>query len=317
MISPRVYRQFTEIVNNDFLQAHLSTSARSRGAHSVSRRLGLSSLPLAVLVLRVFGHAFLGSSTHALTSLPGPSALLAFVSYALTAEGALKGLILVLGLCVLTAFKLLLTITLVGRISVQALHDRQMQVVEEESSEQPTEKERQPDELDALADTKDVHMDAAGALLRVPSKRDEAVPLLGGLRLKKEEGESDSGRRGRLADVLTIDTSYLSARNRHVAAALDMPMPSLEVAPTAATDSTPMASSSGDPAALSESSSLSASPCVSPTSSSAQYPVQHEGDMLPAHDRVGSVELVKPSQELYTHLLTVDRYALTDKHIPP
>ena len=69
----------------------------------------------------------------------------------------------------------------------------------------------------------------------------------------------------------------------------------------------------------SESSSLTSSPCVSPSSSnsSSQYPTQHEGDLLATHDRVGSVQLLTPSHKMFTDLLLVDRYALTDKPIPP
>ena len=314
MISPRVYRQFAEIVNNDFIQAHLAGSARSRGAHSVSRRLGLSSLPLAVLVLRVFGQALMSMRTTALSSLLTPSSLLALASYVLTAEGALKGLILLLGLCVLTALKLLLTITLVGRISVQALHDKQTQAEDDAcTSDRTTEKEKERGELHVPAETNHAKLETAEALLRVPAKREDSASQ-GALRVKKEDGESDSARRGRLADALTIDTSQLPSRTRHIAA-VDAPMPPLE-APCAPAQSPQTPLSSSLTVALSETSSLSASPCISPSSSSALYPVQHEGDMLPAHDRVGSVELVKPSQQLYTHLLTVDRYALTDKPIP-
>ena len=58
-------------------------------------------------------------------------------------------------------------------------------------------------------------------------------------------------------------------------------------------------------------SSLSSSPCPSPSSSTSVsaslcLPVAHDGDLVPAHDRVGSVELLAPSAQLFSQLVAVD-----------
>ena len=166
MISPRVYRQYAEIIQHDFVQAHFAhsvtahaassassnslsssnstgstsgSSSRNSSAHSVSRRLGLSSLPLAVLVLRVVGSTFQHSR--------GSSPILAvwWLPFELTVELLLKVAVIVLLFALLTAIKLLISISLLGRIAQQALRDKKQQtssiekeVAKRDSSNQQT-----------------------------------------------------------------------------------------------------------------------------------------------------------------------------------
>ena len=321
LISPRVYRQFTAIVNRDFLDAHMQgNTARSKGAHSVSRRLGLSSLPLAVLVLRVFGQAFV-SRGSAGSGVGATGSWWEAASAYMTAESALKAALLLVVLCVLTVLKLLLTITLVGRIAVQALHEQDIANQEDASHtvDKGKTKAAEPPKAGSGAKMRDLKLESGenSATTAVVKGEDDHPNTH---RVKREEDADTNGRRGRpAADTLTIETHFSPHRSQPTP---ELPMPALEV-PLTMSSLSPVPPSPAEAGltfgTTSEQSSMSASPGISPSSTAQQGPQRHEGDMLAVHDRVGSVELLGAivSDELYTNLLAVDRYALTDQPIPP
>ena len=304
LISPRVYRQFADILYHDFITQHFTPpqhqlsqqqqqradraapgrpERRLRAGHSVSRRLGLSSLPLAVLVLRVFGQAFMRSSSPAsAAAAPAVSFPLLPVSLplSLSAETMLKLLVLALLLCVLMALKLLLTISLLGRVAEQARHDGQQQLQQAQTGD-------------------------AAPLLETAKDAAEVLPAeVAAVKLKKEE-EAESATRSRL-EALSINTQLAHPHRPHA----DVVMPPLEAQPPASASGTGLLLSVETAAYASLSGSPSGSPTSSSSSSTLSLPVMHEGDALPAHDRVGSVELLGPSSELFTDLLSIDRFQL-------
>ena len=139
MISPRVYRQFTEIINNDFIQAHLSGSHRRKGAHSVSEAtrpiLSPPGSPRPPRVRPGLHESIVPHSTPT-----NPAVLFSVFSYGVSVETALKGLLLLLGVGVLTALKLVLTIVLVGKIAVRALAEQQAALEAESNVKVPDDK---------------------------------------------------------------------------------------------------------------------------------------------------------------------------------
>jgi hypothetical protein len=64
-IPPVVYRHFAKVLCTDYIHTH-KHKTESTSIHSVSRRLGLPSIPIAVLVVRVVYQAFLHSPSHIL-----------------------------------------------------------------------------------------------------------------------------------------------------------------------------------------------------------------------------------------------------------
>jgi hypothetical protein len=85
-IPPVVYRHFSKVLCTDFIHMHRHKTESS--IHSVSRRLGLPSLPIAVLVVRVASQSFVHSPTP--WALKAALALVGFVCLLL-----LKGLLTV------------------------------------------------------------------------------------------------------------------------------------------------------------------------------------------------------------------------------
>ena len=358
MISPRVYRQYADIIQHDFVQAHFaqtassssyapsslstasSTSGKSSSAHSVSRRLGLSSLPLAVLVLRVVCSTF-QHSTGASPAISVP-----WLHLELSVELGLKAAVVALLFAVLTALKLLISVVLLGRIARQALRDKQqmMAAAEEKevdrSHEQPQQASTAGAEVGYGGEGGDAVKEQSLAWMKEERKEgsgDTAVRAesASASRVKREEDEEyeqyreGAKRSGVKRDGLTIITQLVQPLR-----APPLAMPQLETAPpdSAAPPHSHLSHSSPStvPSSIdrppphsrllplldtADLSSLSSSPCQSPSSSSSAsssaalcLPVAHEGDLLPAHDRVGSVDLLAPSPELFTQLVSIDRY---------
>lgn len=100
-IPPIVYRHFAKVLCTDFIQTHRAKNeqAGTHSIHSVSRRLGLPSLPIAVLVVRVFYQAFMHSPSHLLV----------------------KASLLVIGFMCLALLKCLLTIVLLGHAAKRVI----------------------------------------------------------------------------------------------------------------------------------------------------------------------------------------------------
>ena len=390
MISPRVYRQYAEIIQHDFVQAHFaqsstpgaatagavhvqsastlssstapSTSSSSTGggksssAHSVTRRLGLSSLPLAVLVLRVVGSTFQHSSGAS------PAISVSWLPFELSVESALKATVLLLTFAVLTVLKLLISVSLLGRIAQQALRDKIVQVSRstEESSAADRSKEQQWANSTAAKDGRAAEALDEADLSWIKEEQKEgsseaavkAESVVSENRVKseeEEEQEEEEGENRGAAKRIGVkrDGLIILTQLVHPARTTPLPGPLLETGPldplpyshshtshsqSAAAAAGPSTDSfhshphsrhlplSVDTADLSR---LSSSPCQSPSSSSSAsstalcLPVAHDGDLVPAHDRVGSVDLLAPSPELFTQLVSIDRYRMSTTNIPP
>ena len=364
MISPRVYRQYAEIIQHDFVQAHFAqtstplsasaaassgpsstppaAAAKASSAHSVSRRLGLSSLPLAVLALRVVGSTFQQQSS-------GPSAAIAvaWLPFELSAEVALKAAVIALLFAVLTSLKLLISVSLLGRIANQALRDKQQQQATATTTEQSDEPVSSMEQQQQLAVTAaDTVKEQSVTWMAEESKEgfaDEVAPAESAnvSRVKKEDDDdSREGlkRTGAKRDGLTVNTQLVHPVR--VAALSSMPPP-LESVPADSIASShpshsspsivvslaealqpPFHSQPSSPLLAADGASLSSSPCLSPASSSSAssaalcLPVAHDGDLVPAHDRVGSVDLLAPSPELFSQLVSIDRYQMSQTNIP-
>ena len=352
MISPRVYRQYAEIIQHDFVQAHFAqtavgssplvstsafastststyssstTSGRSGSAHSVSRRLGLSSLPLAVLVLRVVGSTFQQSNGTA------PSVVFAWLPFELSVELALKAAVLLLLFAVLTLLKLLISVTLLGRIATQALRDKQQAsraTEEREAADSAMEWQKGGSEqklATAAAGAQCTGKEQNKGWVKEERKEEEETAdsalKVEAVKSEQEELKERVVRSGVHRDGLKIITQQHQQQQQPSSPALEVvlqPPDSLVSFPTPSYSHTPF------PAALPSShshllldtadSSLSSSPCASPSSSSSLcLPTPHDGDLVPSHDRVGSVDLLAPSPELFDQLTSIDRYQMTSK----
>ena len=379
MISPRVYRQYADIIQHDFVQAHFAhththqaartsaahtTSASSllssappstslttggksssaHSAHSVSRRLGLSSLPLAVLVLRVVGSTFQQQSTGASVAVS-----LSWLPFELSAEVGLKVAVVALLAAVLTLLKLLISVTLLGRIATQASRDKQQQQQREMRRRSALDEADVTDRLQELAHASTVNeeVEETGGVtaiehskvwMKEERKQDPAeatiraeVASVSGVKAEEEDQHREGVKRsGVKRDRLTIFTQELV----HPTSAMPLLLPSLEAAssdsltpPLSQTSRSPPsdALSAADPSHSHSHSrllslsvdatdaSLPSSPHQSPSSSSSAalcLPVAHDGDLVRAHDRVGSVDLLAPSPELLVQLANVDRYQM-------
>jgi hypothetical protein len=96
-IPPVVYRHFAKVLCTDLIHTHRHKTESS--IHSVSRRLGLPSLPIAVLVVRVVYQAFMHSPSHILV----------------------KASLLCIGFLCLALLKCLLTVVLLGQAAKRVI----------------------------------------------------------------------------------------------------------------------------------------------------------------------------------------------------
>ena len=251
LISPRVYRQFISVIYHDFRQTHMSR--HDHHIHSVSRRLGLSSFPLAVLLLRVLTQAFTSSRTN--------------IEYG-TAEFTLRALILITLFATLCVLKTLLTVALLGHAETNYAETH---IAAQRKSSRTSKRlsEKRFDEANSMA----------AASVIVPNA---------------QFAES------------TVSAAGSSATSPRIVFPF---VPALLLSPAVSLVSSPIASTTNTEAQPSPATSPPISPKHSRVISDPPLsPLLAVSNVVVAHDRVGSVDLIVPTPLSYEKLLAVDRY---------
>ena len=257
LISPRVYRQFIAVIYHDFRQTHMSR--HDHHIHSVSRRLGLSSFPLAVLLLRVLTQAFTSSRTH--------------IEYG-TSEFTLRAIILITLFATLCVLKTLLTVTLLGH-------------AETNYAETDTIKRRK----------------TSRTVKRLSGVDSQSKSANHSETLQKECIDPAPNIDSATPIVSTVGSAATSPR-------IVFPFaPSILLSPAVSLVPSPVASNNHTETQPSPATSPSISPSHSRTNSDPpRSPLLVVSNVVIAHDRVGSVDLIVPTPLSYEKLLAVDRY---------
>lgn len=306
MISPRVYSQFQTVIARDFIQTHTIAHAHSNGdshsgsgshttsksAHSVARRLGLSTFPLAVLVLRVLTQALTTAPSY--THTHAHTSIIDAILDIFTVECLLKLLCIALTFVLLLLLKLFLTVSLLGTM-IGRIQQQEHQLDENEKEKE----NKKEGKSDANTTKHDGSPSLQSSLALVSSNRHYRLTPI------KVERPHSLVADSKIKSEMMPPLERVSDNDNDS----DVSLLVLKTTITPATTET-----------VTEPEVIVAAPEVTVTSialsplPTAATPSLHPGDVLPVHDRVGSVELSGlPSATLSDELSAVDRYAMTEK----
>jgi len=377
MISPRVYRAFTNVIANDFIATHLqqyqhtnqqtsnqtnNQSSKRSAPHSVARRLGLSTFPLAVLVMTVAIHALTNnhSGYGILSNWPNWSDwsidgmvdwLIDCFLACLTVEFGLKVTVCVLCVVVGLSMKLILTVAILGHTiqKVQEMEsdhaNNQTNNQTKQSSEQSTKTNNNESSINPSpvnqsnpvneSTNQSIDLTASPTIspLRTINQSINQSPYLSspasmiGNRMKKFADLSINLTNVQNPYTPLKQSIHLSnnqpkqqtstATNQSTRRPIQIPEPVFEHQPYSLLEALQKEQSASQAANQSnQSDSAVNQPSNNQSVNQPHTPQVHAGDVIAVHERVGSVDLLGPSQELGDRLAAIDRYQITQTSIP-